>query len=260
MHLLSLVLASCALGATPGDDVIQKFAEHTYQFTGGAYENESFKYRLLEPEKIEPGKKYPLVLFLHGAGERGDDNAKQLQYLPELMVTPEYRQKFPCFLIAPQCRANKWWVARGADKAGVSEQMQVVEGILREVEQKFPVDLSRVYLTGLSMGGFGSWNLAGRHPEWFAALVPICGGGDPADADKLAKLPIWAFHGLEDKVVPPKLSQQMIEAVRAAGGNPKYTELPEVGHDSWTPAYSDPDGVVAWMFEQRNDKAQPVAP
>jgi len=260
MQSLSLVIAVCALGAPPGEDVIQDFAEHTYHFSGGAYQNEPFKYRLLEPASLVPGKKYPLVLFLHGAGERGDDNVKQLQYLPELMVTPEYREKFPCFLIAPQCRETKWWVSRGPEKSGVSEQMQVVEGILREVEQKYPVDLTRVYLTGLSMGGFASWNLAARHPDWFAAVVPICGGGDPESADKLAKLPIWAFHGSEDKVVPPKLSQQMIDAVRDAGGHPKYTELAGVGHDSWTPAYSDPQGVLAWLFEQRNDKAQPASP
>ncbi len=135
--------------------------------------------------------------------------------------------------------------------------MQVAEGILREVEQKYPVDPARVYLTGLSMGGFGSWNLASRHPDWFAALVPICGGGDPSHAAELAKIPTWAFHGADDKVVPPSLSQQMIEAIRAAGGKPQYTELPGVGHDSWTPAYKDPNGVLPWMFEQVNTRREP---
>lgn len=251
MNALALAIAACAVGVLPGDEVIEKFSEQTYKFSGGMYDKETFRYRLLAPEKLEAGQKYPLILFLHGAGERGDDNIKQLTYLPEWMASPENRKKYPCFLIAPQCRPGRWWVARGEDKMGVSEQMQVVEEILQEVEEKYPIDLTRVYLTGLSMGGFGCWNLAARHPDWFAAVVPICGGGDPADADKLAKLPIWAFHGADDKVVPPKLSQQMVEAVRSAGGKPKYTEFEGVGHDSWTPAYKEA-GVLPWLFEQRN--------
>ena len=135
MGSLVFTLIACSIGAAPGDDVKAKFEEHTFKFTGGEYQDEAFRYRLLKPEHIEPGKKYPVVLFLHGAGERGDDNASQLQYLPELMATTEYREKFlPCFLIAPQCRVNKLWVVRGADKSGVSEQMQVAEGILQHVE------------------------------------------------------------------------------------------------------------------------------
>jgi predicted peptidase len=252
MHAI-LFIAACALGAPEksGDDVTSKFAERTYQFTGGPYEKEPFRYRLLGPEKFEPGKTYPVVLFLHGRGESGDDNVAQLKYLPTLMATPDYQKKFPCFLIAPQCRDDKLWVARGADKKGVSEQMQVAEGILQDVLKKYPTDPARVYLTGLSMGGFGCWNMAARHPDWFAAVAPICGGGDPNDAAELAKLPIWAVHGSDDKVVPASLSRTMVEAVRAAGGNIKYTELPGVGHDSWTPAYEDPQGVLPWMFEQK---------
>ncbi|HVU89718.1 MAG TPA: PHB depolymerase family esterase [Pirellulales bacterium] len=256
MHALLLV-AACALAASqePGEEVISKFAERTYQFTGGPYENETFRYRLLSPETIEPGKKYPVVLFLHGRGESGDDNVAQLKYLPTLMATPEYQKKFPCFFIAPQCREGKLWVARGPDKTGVSEQMQVAEAVLQETLKKYPIDPARVYLTGLSMGGFGAWNLAARHPDWFAAMVPICGGGDPNDAAELAKLPIWAVHGSDDKVVPPSLSRTMVEAVRAAGGNVKYSELPGVGHDSWTPAYEDPQGALPWMFEQKKPAA-----
>ena len=254
MTSLTIALVACALGAAPGDDVLAKFEEHTFTFTGGEYKDEAFRYRLLKPEKIEPGKKYPVVLFLHGAGERGDDNAKQLLYLPELMVTPEYRGKFPCFFIAPQCRSGKLWVVRGQDKTGVSEQMQVAEGILRHVEKEYPVDPARVYLTGLSMGGFGTWNLAARHPDWFAAAVPICGGGDPTLASALVPVPIWAVHGADDKVVSAELSRKMIDAIRAAGGKPRYTEIEGVGHDSWTPGYKDPNGALPWMFQQVNDR------
>jgi predicted peptidase len=104
------------------------------------------------------------------------------------------------------------------------------------------------------MGGFGSWNLAARHPDWFAAVVPICGGGDPSMAKVLADVPIWAFHGADDKVVQPGLSRSMIDAIRDAGGKPKYTELEGVGHNSWTPAYEDRDGVLPWMFSKVNDR------
>ena len=240
----------------PAEDVLAKFTDHTFKFSGGEYNDEVFHYRLLSPEKIEPGKKYPVILYLHGAGERGDDNSAQLMYFPEQMASPEWRAKYPCFLIAPQCRKNKWWAnpLRPKDPAeappGVSEQMQVAEGILAEVEKNCPVDPQRIYLTGLSMGGFGSWQLAMRRPEHFAALVPICGGGDDSKAAALVKLPIWVFHGAKDTVVRPELSRKMVDAIKAAGGDPKYTEFLEAGHDSWTPAYSDPNGVVPWMFEQ----------
>ncbi|HEY2840887.1 MAG TPA: dienelactone hydrolase family protein [Pirellulales bacterium] len=258
MNVFCIATVAITLVAQAGErkvseeDAIAKFADKTFKFTGGEYKDEVFHYRLLSPEKIEPGKKYPAILFLHGAGERGDDNEDQLKYFPEQMAKPEWREKYPCFLIAPQCREGKSWsgFSRPKDPAAVSEQMQVAEGILAEVEKEYPVDLKRVYLTGLSMGGFGSWQLAMRRPEHFAALVPICGGGDETRAAALIKLPIWAFHGAKDNVVKPELSQKMIEAIKQAGGNPKYTEFPDAGHDSWTPAYSDPAGVVPWMFEQ----------
>jgi predicted peptidase len=212
---------------------------------------------LLKPAKIEEGKKYPVVLFLHGAGERGDDNAAQLKYLPEWMTSAERRKKYPCFVIAPQCREGKMWAAaRWGMKQSVAmpkeptDQMKVVIGILDHVMKNYPVDLRRVYLTGLSMGGYGSWELAMRMPDRFAAVVPICGGGDEAQAEKIAKLPIWAWHGDADEAVPVERSRRMIAALKKAGGEPKYTELKGVGHDSWTPAYTRDDGVLPWMFEQ----------
>ncbi len=225
------------------------FEEHTHVFSGHGYEKEPFRYRLLRPEHAEPGEQYPLVLFLHGAGERGDDNRAQLKYLPELMATGPYRQAFPCFLVSPQCRAGRWWIPRAEDKPG-GEQLEMALEILDSVEKSCPIDPRRVYLTGLSMGGFGCWNLAAKYPERFAAVVPICGGGNAANAGKLVDIPIWAVHGAEDDVVRPELSRAMIEAVRAAGGHPHYTELAGVAHDSWTPAYTDPDGVIPWMFQQ----------
>ncbi len=258
MQAAALTLLAWAMTvAAPGDDVIAKFEEHTYQYTGGDYKDEKFAYRLLKPVTIEPGKKYPVVLYLHGAGERGSDNINQLKYLPDWLATPENRQKYPCFLIAPQCRNDKKWVEVDwssktsqdmPTKPGDMEQMTV--GILDHVLKTYPCDPDRVYLTGLSMGGYGSWDLAARMPERFAAVVPVCGGGDAKQGAVLAKLPIWAWHGDQDGAVPVNRSREMIEAIKAAGGQPKYTELPGVGHDSWNQAYNGPENVLPWLFVQ----------
>lgn len=216
-----------------------------------------FRYRLLRPASVEPDSRYPLVLFLHGAGERGSDNAAQLKYLPTWLAEPAWRQQFPCFVIAPQCRSEHRWSAfNWSDKkssplaAEPTADLAAAIATLEEVCGSEPVDLDRVYLTGLSMGGYGSWELAARMPERFAAVVPICGGGDEAQAAKLVKLPIWCFHGGADRVVPVERSRSMIAAIEAAGGTSKYTEFPGVGHDSWTPAYRD-SGLLEWLFAQR---------
>jgi predicted peptidase len=135
----------------------------------------------------------------------------------------------------------------------VNDLEQLIEGLCRA----YPIDRRRIYLTGLSMGGFGAWELAARRPELFAAVVPICGGGNVDVADRLVHVPIWAVHGADDTIVKVQTTRRMIAAVRAAGGSPRYTELPGVGHDSWRWTYSDGSGVVAWMFEQVNERPQP---
>ena len=239
----------------------------------GVYQSERFvlspvdgqevegRYRLLEPDFVEPGVEYPLVVFLHGAGERGTDNAKQLQYLPTALASREKRDRFPCYVIAPQCDPEKRWaeIDRSSKKsvplaAEPSTMMRVAIGAIQRTLARHPIDRRRVYLTGLSMGGYGSWDLAARHSQLFAAAVPICGGGDEAQAPRLAKLPIWAFHGDADAVVPPERSRTMVAAIRAAGGEPRYSELPGVGHDSWKTAYRDESGLLDWLFAQRRDE------
>lgn len=238
-------------------ETIDLFEPRSVTFTGGEYQQEKFEYRLLKPAQLEPGKKYPLVLFLHGAGERGNDNIKQLLYLPQWIVEPGNRAQYPCYLIAPQCREGKRWaeVDWSKDKADpmppLGDQMKVVLQILDGVMKSEAVDPQRVYLTGLSMGGYGSWDLGMRHPERFAAVAPVCGGGDETQAAKLKDMPVWAWHGDQDKAVPVERSRRMIEAIRTSGGKPKYTELPGVGHNSWIQAYREPGNVLQWMFEQR---------
>lgn len=216
-----------------------------------------FRYRLLRPANVEPGQAYPLVLFLHGAGERGSDNLAQLKYLPTWLAEPDLRERHPCFVVAPQCRADhQWapydWSAKKSSPLAPSLMTDLVAavGAVDAVVAAEPIDTGRIYLTGLSMGGYGAWELAARMPQRFAAVAPICGGGDETQAAKLVGLPIWCFHGADDKVVPVERSRTMVAAIKAAGGELKYSELPGVGHDSWTPAYRESD-LLDWLFQQR---------
>jgi predicted peptidase len=213
-------------------------------------------YRLLKPLRVEAGKKYPLVVFLHGAGERGTDNEKQLVHgVPRFAANLE---KYSCFLIAPQCPDGKRWVEVdwSADShTQPKEPGEVARLTLALVEKSIKdlsVDPKRVYITGLSMGGFGTWDLLARRPDLFAAAAPVCGGADEATARKIKTIPIWAFHGAKDTTVKPARSRTMIAALKKAGGHPKYTEYPDVGHNSWDNAYRDPD-LFRWLFAQKKD-------
>ncbi len=242
--------------AATGQAATEAFEERTVTVQEEG-RNVEFRYRLLRPADIEPGAKYPLVLFLHGAGERGSDNEKQLKYLPTWLAEPESRRMYPCFVLAPQCRdEGRWSEGNWSDKTAAPQKPQPTVDLaaavaaLDAVAQGEPVDPDRVLLTGLSMGGYGTWDLAARTPRRFAAAIPICGGGDEETAPKLATLPIWCFHGAADEVVPVARSRSMVEAVKAAGGNVKYTEFEGVRHDSWTPAYRDP-ATLDWLFRQR---------
>lgn len=219
----------------------------------------NFRYRLLRPLDLAKDEKTPLLIFLHGAGERGDDNLSQLKYLPEQLAAPESRKKYRCFVLAPQCRADSSWV----DAIwGAKESMPIADRPTQDLSQVMttiehllltePIDLTRIYLTGLSMGGYGAWELACRAQGMFAAVAPICGGGDEAVAPRLIRIPIWAWHGELDDAVPVERSRDMVQAIRDAGGSLcRYTELPGEGHKSWLPAYRDETGLLDWMFSQR---------
>jgi len=216
------------------------------------------KYRLMIPKdySFSATEAYPLVLFLHGAGERGDDNVKQLVHGTNEFAKPENRQKYPCFVVAPQCPEGKRWVEvdwnldahQQLEKDSVS--LELTRELLANLQKVFRIDSKRIYVTGLSMGGFGTWDLVTRTPDLFAAAAPICAGADEALADRVTKLPIWAFHGDKDTVVKVERSRHMIAAIEKAGGKPRYTEYPGVGHDSWTQSYANPE-FMAWLFAQK---------
>ncbi len=204
-------------------------------------------YRQYVPSELRDGQKVPLILFLHGAGERGDDNQAQLIYGVNPIIDYSLRTRQPVILIAPQCPEEIWWAARDG---GVGRPLHLALELVEQSLNTLPIDKDRVYITGLSMGGYGTWSAITAQPKLFAAAIPICGGGRPQEAPKIAEVPLWVFHGAADSVVPVVRSQEMVTALLAAGGWPRYTEYPGVDHDSWTQTYNN-DEVLEWFLAQR---------
>ena len=206
-------------------------------------------YRLLKPLDHDPEEKYPLVVCLHHGGLHGNDNIKQLSSQPApLLAADDNRSKYPAFVFAPQSPEG---ASFGRIPYYPSIDSLVFEAIVA-LEQEFEIDERRRYVAGISGGGYGSWNFISSHPEMFAAAIPICGGGDPKYGPDLTKVAIWAFHGKNDKSVPVQLSRDMINAIKAAGGDPRYTEYPDKGHSIWQEVMATP-GLIEWLFSQRKD-------
>ncbi len=199
-------------------------------------------YLLYLPNDYDQVESAPLLLFLHGAGERGSDLERVKLHGPPKLIAAG--KEFPFIVVSPQCPGDRWW------------KPDDLSALLDELVEKYKVDKDRIYVTGLSMGGFGTWGLAASAPNRFAAIVPICGGGDPSTARRLARIPIWVFHGAKDPVVPLSASERMVDAVEEAGGNVKFTVYPEAGHDSWTEAYNDPE-LYKWLLEQKRTPRTP---
>ena len=224
-------------------------------------DGKTLNYRLLKPLNYDAAKKYPLILFLHGAGERGDDNAAQLRHGAPLFIKPEAREKYACFVVAPQCPAEQKWtdIDWASDAPVQPESFSLPMGLtlaaIGALQKEFSIDADRLYVTGLSMGGYGTWDLITRFPGQWAAAAPVCGGGDKAKAARAKAVPIWAFHGVEDKAVKLIRTVEMIDAIKAAGGNALFSEYPYLAHDSWSTAYSEPD-FLPWLFAQR--RGQPA--
>lgn len=218
-----------------------------------------FQARLLKPRVVEDNMEYPLIVFLHGAGERGNDNTIHLKSLPQQMASPDWQAKFPCYLLAPQCpKGMRWSSPLVSPKSNSTERAKQklydqIYQMIKQVSANNSIDTDRIYLTGYSMGGFGTWNIIAHYPDLFAAASPICGGGDPETVSKFVNLPLWVVHGDADQTVPVTESRKMIEALREAGGTPNYRELKGVKHDSWSQTYQNPEGMILWMFRQRKN-------
>ena len=213
------------------------------QFKSG---EKTVPYLLYLPKDYASKEKWPLMLFLHGRGESDGPLSIVAKWGPPRLA--QRGENLPYIIVSPQCppRPESW------SQPG---QQELLVKLLEEISAKYKVDADRVYLTGLSMGGYGSWRLAADHPERFAAVVPICGGGNPEDAKKLAGLPIWVWHGTEDTAVPLSRSEQMVDAIKAAGGEKiRFTVLEHIGHNSWESAYATPD-LYQWLDKQSRGTA-----
>jgi predicted peptidase len=183
-----------------------------------------------------PEEKWPLILFLHGAGERGDDLELVKKHgIPKIV---EQQSDLPFIVVSPQCPdETTWW-----------DHQRTLKALLDEIVANYAVDTARIYLTGLSMGGYGTWGLAMAYPKLFAAIAPICGGGFPEFVSQLKDVPVWAFHGAEDNAIKLEVGQRMVDALRACGGNVRFTVYPGVGHDSWTQTYDNPE-LYEWFMQ-----------
>jgi len=252
---VSLALPSCASARTHETG----FLDRTLSLHGATY-----KYQVFLPDNWSRKQKWPIILFLHGAGERGNDGLLQTD-VGLAHAIRDNRSRFPTVVVIPQCLTDHWWTQ--------PEMEEMALAALAAATKEFKGDAKRTYLTGLSMGGFGSWDIATKYPGKFAAVVPICGGidlpehvrqmypemakssyaDDPKSyaevAQKIGKTPVWIFHGGADNTVPVDNSRKMNDALKAAGGNVRYTEYPGVGHNSWDKAYAEPE-LMTWLLSQ----------
>ena len=225
------------------------------------YEDDTLNYRILKPLNYNPNKQYPVHLFLHGSGERGNDNSSQLTHGGKLFLKKENREKYNSWVIFPQCSKNDRWPSLSSDQWDKSfnnnnskpnKSLGLVIRLMDRFIEKKQVDKQRIYLSGLSMGGMGTFEILFRRPNMFAAATPICGNGIPQLAKLYAdKVPLWIFHGSDDNVVSPKYSLAMAKAIIEAGGSPKMTLYENTGHGSWNNAFEEKD-FLKWIHSKSN--------
>lgn len=224
--------------------------------------NDTLPYRLLLPDNYDASEKYPLILFLHGAGERGNDNEKHLVHGVQLFLKEDVRKKIPAIIVFPQCPASSFWsnVDIKRDSSGKrnfyfqeggepTPGMKLAQVLLMSIIKTYPVINKQIYVGGLSMGGMGTFEIVRRNPELFAAAFPICGGGNPSTASKLTQVKWWVFHGAKDDIVPPLLSENMVNALKNSKAAVKFTLYPDANHNSWDAAFAEPD-LLSWLFAQ----------
>lgn len=257
--LASALLAlatSCAPKAAKTADAPADYQPAFTVYNEGA---DTLLYRYLEPAAVKKGKTYPLVLFMHGAGERGSDNLRQLLLCMRVFTNPVNREKYPCYVLAPQCPKDGYWAYESRPGFMTwdmpkdfpeTARMQAVMQLVDDFAATHPVDTRRLYIMGLSMGGMATWDVIARHPDKFAAAVPICGA---INIDRLTgdiKSAVRICHGDADNIVPLEYSRQAYRKLSACGVNVQYREYPGIGHNSWDPAVTEPD-FLPWLFSQK---------
>jgi len=245
--VISVTLPLCLIvGAYASDEANTSVSKQQAQkFETQITMTVGLNYLLYLPKGYNSDKKekYPLILFLHGAGERGDDlNRVKVHGIPKIV---EQKDDFPFIAVSPQCSANSWWTSE--------QELIALNALLNKIVVKYAVDRNRIYLTGLSMGGYGTWALAMKYPKRFAAIVPICGGGDPKNISTIKNIPTWVFHGAKDNTVKLEESEKMVNALKECGGNVQFTVYPEADHDSWTATYDNPE-LYKWLLQQSKTK------
>lgn len=231
----------------------EEYAKHVFV---DSMTNTTLPYRMLSPESIHSGEKYPLVLFLHGSGERGNDNEKQLTYGASTFSNPANVDKYPAFVVFPQCK-DKTWTERftpqsfmpGAPTPEISKLEEALIALVENLEVSYPIDTNRVYVVGLSMGGIATYDLVCRYPEKFAAAVPICGAINPERLDSAKDVSFLIFHGEEDEQIPSLCSREAYKSLNAAGAKVDYVEFAGMGHECWSAAFNYPS-FLPWLFSQ----------
>jgi predicted peptidase len=241
------------------------FAQDTSLFEKRIFvsdKGDSLPYRILFPENYNKGQSYPMILFLHGAGERGVDNEKQLTHGADLFLEPYNRENFPAIVLFPQCPEDKYWIdisirAKLGGKAdpdfeesinSPSEELATVNDLVEQILARESVDKKKLYVMGLSMGGFGTFETLARWPDKYSGAVAICGGGNISLTKNYAdETGIWITHGAKDDVVPVILSQRVYHALKGHGADVRYTEFPEANHNAWGPTFAMPE-LLPWLF------------
>jgi predicted peptidase len=222
---------------------------------------DTLKYRILYPENFDATKKYPVVFFLHGSGERGNDNEKQLSNGAKMFLADNFRQKYPAIIIFPQCAEESYWANVEIEAINTKRFFNFIKGgsptksmsLLLQLTDKMSkesfTDAGKIYVGGLSMGGMGTFEILRRRPKTFAAAFAICGGDNVANVKKYKHIPLWIFHGGMDDVVNPQLSYAIYKELQALGKEPKYTVYPKANHNSWDSTFSEP-GLMDWLFSK----------
>lgn len=256
--IFSIALLIFLAGYYAGAQDKDLYEKHEFIFRG-----DTLLYRLLLPENYNPGKTYPMVLFLHGSGERGNDNEAQLIHGSELFLRDSIRKKFPAIIVFPQCPSKDSWANTSSknDSSGkrifqfkptgkATKTMWLVERLVRKIINQYPVTKKQLYVGGLSMGGMGTFDIVKRNPTLFIAAFPICGGADSSIASKLKNVNWWIFHGGKDQTVDPMYSQIMVRALEQEHAFVKFTLYPEAGHNSWDNTFAEP-GLFTWLFSNK---------
>jgi|ERR1051326_8572035 predicted peptidase len=228
------------------------FLRRTFAYGNG----QSMPYRLFVPARYDSSKEYPLVLWLHGSQGRGTDNIRNItggnQLGAHVWTTDSNQSIHPCFVLAPQCPDTTLWVSNDGRETP-PDQLDAVVGLLTGLKKSYSIDSNRIYVAGQSLGGIAVWEIISRYPELFAAALPLCGIGNTLRAPSLTHIGIWAFHGAADSTIPVERTREMVDAIKHAGGHPKYTEYDGTGHAVWNRAFREMD-LLPWVFSQRRGK------